>query len=89
MTLAAGLLVVGGVLLGFGLTSGASSGLHSGLQLTRAQAFSYSWETIGGCREARLDHGVDHDPQGYMDQEHDECIPGQPLPPLGSSGNAQ
>ena len=87
--LAVGLLVVGGVLLGVGLSSGGGSNLPAGLTLTKAQAFSYAWENIGGCREARLDHGVDRDPQGFVDQEHDECIPGQPLPTIGSGAPIQ
>ena len=82
MVVAAVLIALGTGLIVVTLSRSGTSSLVPSVALTPAQAFSFSWETIGGCREARLDHGIDHDPSGYSDQEHDECVPGQPLPPL-------
>ena len=39
-----------------------------------APPFSKTSERIGGCGESRLDHGRDHDPAGFTDQEDDECL---------------
>lgn len=47
-----------------------------GITLVTAAPFSAARERIGGCREARLDHGRDRDPTGARDQEDDECISG-------------
>ena len=44
--------------------------------LVTAPPFSTSSERIGGCGESQLDHGRDHDPARFTDQEDDECISG-------------
>jgi hypothetical protein len=70
----AALVVVAG-LATWALRSHSGTTRSSGaFTLVTAPPFSASTERIGGCGESRLDHGRDHDPAGFTDQEDDECI---------------
>ncbi len=40
------------------------------------------YEGVGGCAEDAHDHNHDLDPQGFVDQEDDECLPAQHAPRL-------
>lgn len=71
----AALVVVAG-LATWALRSHNGTTSSSRFTLATAQPFSKPTERIGGCGESRLDHGRDHDPVGFTDQEDDECISG-------------
>ena len=75
MVVAALAVVVGLTAWGLG-AFGGSTRPSATLTLVTTPPFAKPSEQIGGCAEARRDHGRDHDPAGYTDQEDDECISG-------------
>jgi len=72
----AALVVVAGLSTWALRTHDGSTTSSGAFTLVTAQPFSTPSEQIGGCGEARRDHGRDHDPKGFSDQEDDECISG-------------
>ena len=76
LLIVAALVVVAGLATWALRTHNGTTTSSGGFTLATAQPFSKPTERIGGCGESRLDHGRDHDPAGFTDQEDDECISG-------------
>jgi len=83
------LVVIGALVLGTGTTPRrAATGGFTPLTSTMAPSgapgtlSATRYEGVGGCAEDAHDHNHDIDPQGFVDQEDDECLPAQHAPRL-------
>lgn len=83
------IVVIGALVLGSEPTSRpTSTGAFAPLTSTMAPSgapgtlSSTHYEGVGGCAEDAHDHNHDLDPQGFVDQEDDECLPAQHAPRL-------